>query len=407
MASVLQKFDGTEVEDIPVAIHEVLNSVKFTDLIQAGKRIGITCGSRGIKNYLLLIRELVKYVKDLGGIPFLIPAMGSHGGATAEGQIELLKGFGITEESCECHIISSMDTVVVGKTDSGRDVYMSKDAWESDGIILLNRIKAHTSFQGAYESGLLKMATIGLGKRKGADACHSNGYDIFGKILPKYGEIVLKSGKIILGLGIIENAFDKICDIHALLPEEILEQEPNLLLKAKERQAKLNFKNCDVLIIDQIGKEISGAGVDPNVIGRYFAKDMSGGINARMISILDLTEQSHGNFIGTGFADFITKRIVEKMNFDVTYANILTCYRSGGAYIPLIMDSDIHCIQASLSFCVGVDPLKAKIIRVKNTLDLTRISVSEAMLDEVKSSDILELLCEPDFLQFDTNGNLW
>jgi hypothetical protein len=406
MIPVLQNFPQNGIKNIPPEINKLLNQKKIKQLIRPGMNICITVGSRGIANNFTIVKEIVKFVKNSGANPFIIPAMGSHGGSTPQGQTSILKEFGITPESCGCPIISSMETVKIGVTKEGHDVFIDKHAASADGIILYNRIKPHTSFRGSYESGLMKMAAIGLGKQHGAESCHKNGYDYMGNLVPLFGKVVLANAPILFGFGVIENAFEEICKMVTLTNSEIIDKEPLLLKEAFLNMPQIYLKNADVLIIDQIGKEISGAGMDPNVIGRYFAKGLSGGLNPRQIVLLDLTEQSHGNFLGVGLADFTTRRVFNKMNFDSTYANALTCLRANSAYIPVVLDTDRQAIAAAIMFCWGVDETKVKIIRIKNTLQLQNILVSESLLNDVKADPRLEIIGEAQSLPFDKFGNL-
>lgn len=407
MARVRQYFPHTAITDLPAAIRAQLEQEKIVSLIKPGMRLCITCGSRGVANSALIAKELVAFVKRHGGEPFIIPAMGSHGGATAQGQLAILRNYGITEESCGCPILATMETVKIGVTDEGHDVFIDKYAAGADGIILNNRIKPHTSFRGPYESGLVKMSVIGLGKQKGAEACHINGYDYMGQLIPLFGKVVFANAPILFGFGTLENEYEETAKVVALTKDEILTEEPKLLQEAFAMMPRLLLPSCDVLIVDQIGKEVSGAGMDPNVIGRYFAKGLSGGLQVRQIALLDLTDASHGNFLGTGLADFITRRVYNKIDLDVTYANCLTCLRANSAYLPVILDNDRQAIAGAIMFCYGIDRTKARVIRIKNTLELSEIEVSESMLDEVRENPELTLLSNARDLPFDAQGNLF
>ena len=407
MARVHQHFHHERIKDLPGAIRQALEQEKIVSRIKPGMRICITCGSRGVTNSLLIAQELVQFVKRHGGEPFIIPAMGSHGGATAEGQRAILCNYGITEENCGCPIKASMETVRIGVTDEGHDVFIDRYAAEADGIILNNRIKPHTSFRGPYESGLMKMSVIGLGKQRGAEACHINGYDFMGHLIPLFGKVVLNKAPILFGLGVLENEYEETAKVVALTREEIFSEEPKLLKEAFSMMPRLLLPSCDVLIVDEIGKEISGAGMDPNVVGRYFAKGLSGGLQVRQIALLNLTDASHGNFLGTGLADFTTRRVYDKIDFDSTYANVLTCLRANSAYLPVVLDNDRQAIAGALMFCYGIDRAKARVIRIKNTLKLSDIEVSESMLDEVRINPDLSIESEAKPMEFDENGNLF
>lgn len=406
MVPVAQHFPQNGLPDVRAAVRSALERPQIMERVQPGMSICITCGSRGVANALAIAQELVAFVKGRGANPFIIPAMGSHGGATAEGQRAVLAGFGITEESCGCPIYASMDTVKIGSCPKG-DVFIDKFAAGADGIILNNRIKPHTSFRGPYESGLMKMAAIGLGKQHGAEACHINGYDFMGELMPMFGSVVLQNAPVLFGLGCIENAFEQTCRVEALTREEIPLKEPELLREAFANMPQLYLPETDVLVVDWIGKEISGAGMDPNVVGRYFAKGLSGGLRARQIALLDITEQSHGNGLGIGLADFTTRRLADKIDWDATYANCLTCLRANSAYVPVALDSHRDAIAGAVMFCWGIDKSRARIIRIKNTLELSHIFVSESLLENVRADDRLEILGAPEHFPFDEFGNLW
>ena len=407
MVPVRQLFPHNELVCPEKELRNTLSQASICKSIQPGQSICITCGSRGIANHAAFVREIVSFVRERGAQPFLIPAMGSHGGATARGQLDILKSFGITESTCGCPIYSGMETVKIGKTEQGQDVFIDCYAAKADGIILYNRIKPHTSFHGPYESGLMKMAAIGLGKQKGAEACHINGYDLMGEMIPRFGKVVLEKAHILFGVGIIENAHDLTSKIVVLSPEQIVAKEPELLQDAAGQMAQILLPSPDVLVVDQIGKDISGAGMDPNVIGRFFSKEFFGGLKPRQIVALDLTDNSHGNALGIGFADFITRRIFEKIDWDSMYANALTCLRGNSAYLPLVMDSDKLAISGAIHFSWGIDRKNVRIIRIKSTAELIDIEVSESMLEQVETNEQLQIKGASHEWSFNESWNLW
>lgn len=370
--------------------------------IKPGHRICITCGSRGLSNIVLITREIVDQVKALGAEPFLIPAMGSHGGATDEGQKSILAGYGITEETMGCPILSSMETVVIGHT-QGMDVNLDKNASQADGIIVLNRIKAHTGFKGKYESGLMKMMTIGLGKQKGAYIAHAAGDDAMPDRLFAIGSEMIAKANIILGIGLLENAFDKTYKIAALLPEEIPVEEPKLLDEAKAAMGKIFLDACDVLILQKIGKNYSGGGMDPNVVGR---SRLPIGIKSERMGIFGLSEESHGNATGMGRADVGTMRFFHQISFDDTYPNAVTDHDSSVYKIPLIVDNERECIQTSMAICLNMDVENPRIIILKNSLEIEDILISEALIPEAKTKEQLTIVGEPFYLEFDADGNM-
>ena len=370
--------------------------------IKPGQRICITCGSRGVSNIVLITRQLVKQVKALGAEPFIIPAMGSHGGATAEGQVGILKSYGITEETMGCPILSSMETIKISHV-KGMDVHIDKNAYEADGIIVVNRIKAHTGFKGVYESGLMKMMTIGLGKQRGAYIAHADGDDAMPERIFLIGSEIIKHSKIIMGVGLLENAFDKTFDIAVLSPQEIPEEEPKLLLKAKAAMGKIFFDSCDVIILQKIGKNYSGGGMDTNVVGR---SRLPIGIKSERMGILDLSDESHGNATGMGRADVASMRFFRKISFDDTYPNAITDHDSSVYKIPLIVDNDEEVIKTAMAICLKIDYSNPRVIMLKNSLEIEDILISEAMIPEVVGKEQLSIVEEPFHLEFDKEGNL-
>ena len=355
---------------------------------------------------MLLIRTLADFCKSRGAEPFAIPAMGSHGGATAEGQREVLEALGITEESIGCPVVSSMETVVVGKTADGKDVHVDAHAAAADAIVVINRIKPHTSFRGTYESGLMKMMAIGLGKQKGADSCHASGYKYMAKMVPAFGNVILDHAPVAFGVGVLENAFDRTAKIAALTPEEIRAREPELLQEAFSLMPRLYFDSCDVLVVDEIGKNISGGGMDPNITGAFSTPYASGGIDAQMRCILSLTPQTHGSAYGMGAADVISKRLYDAVDLEKTYPNSITSTALSFSKIPIVMKNDDDTIRLCVKSCTDIDKQNPRIIRIKNTLSLGEILISEAMLPEAAANPDMEILSEPAYLDFNEAGNL-
>lgn len=414
MIKVHQKFDRPKIEpdDIPNTITSQFSQNKFASKIKPGMSICITCGSRGISNIPLIIKTIADFCKSKGAHPFVVPAMGSHGGATAQGQLEILESLGVTPQSVGCPIKSSMETVVVGHTVVGDirpeevEVRIDKNAAQADGIILCGRIKAHTAFRGEYESGLMKMMTIGLGKQQGAESCHKNGFKYMAYLVPTFGRIIMKNAPVLFGLAILENSFDETCKLAALTPEEIETEEPKLLKESFTYLPKIYFDDCDVLIVDEFGKNISGEGMDPNITGTFATPYASGGIKAQKRAILRLTEQTHGNAHGLGMVDVISKKFYNDLDLEATYPNSITSTVLEFAKIPMIMANDKETFQVCIKTCTEIDKEKVRIIRIKNTLDMEYIYVSESMADEVKLNPNLEIISEPSELSFDSDGNL-
>ena len=414
MVRVRQEFDHTHMEptDIPNTVWAQLDRDAVKQNIKPGMTIAITCGSRGIANIAIILRAIVDYVKARGGDPFVFPAMGSHGGATAEGQLDVLKSYNVTEETMGCPIKASMETVYLGDTVEGSPVYQDKHAHEADGVILCGRIKAHTSFRGPYESGLLKMSVIGMGKQRGAECVHESGFQNMGRVMPQFARVVFDHTNIVAGVGIIENAYDQTYKIAALNAAEIWEQEPELLKEANRMLGRIWVEKADVLVVDKLGKNISGDGMDPNVSGTFGSPGRPrngdpGPIQAQRTVVLDLTDESHGNFNGIGVADVTTKRLIDKADVDITYPNAVTSTLVNMVKMPLFTHSDENAIKLAVRICNMIDKQHPRIVRIANTMELSHIWVSEALTEEVKSHPHMELDGELENWGFDENGNLW
>lgn len=408
---VHQIFDHNEIDEARILekLQAGFEKPEIRDQIKPGQRVCITCGSRGISNMPFVTRTLVEYVKSVGAEPFLIPAMGSHGGATAAGQLEILASLGITPEAMGCPILSSMETVKISRAKNDTeefDVCIDKNAYKADAIIALNRVKAHTSFQGPYESGLMKMLTIGIGKQYGAHICHSNGDDNMSQRIGLNATEVIKHANVVMGVALLENAFDKTFDVAVLSGAEIPVEEPKLLERAKAAMSRIWFDTCDVLLVRSIGKNYTGAGMDPNIVGRCVNPKLKMGIDAQMIGILDLTEESHGNATGMGRADFAPKRFFEKISFDATYPNAITSYNTSAYKVPVIVENDEEVLKAAVASCTRIDYERPRIIVIDNSLEIEEILISEAMLDEAAENDRIRIESEPFSLTFDSAGNL-
>jgi hypothetical protein len=403
---IRQKFSEAHIpaERIRQAVWQELEKPEIAEKIRPGMSVCLTCGSRGIDNIVAITRAVAEFCTAQGAKPFAIPAMGSHGGATAEGQLDVLHSFGITEESIGCPIRSSMETTLIGNTEEGQPVYIDHYAAAADAIILINRIKPHTSFRGTYESGLMKMMAIGLGKQRGAETCHAEGFPRMHHMVPLFGKAILKHAPVAFGLGILENAFDKTAQLHALTPEEIIEKEPQLLKEAAALMPSLGFESCDVLVVDEIGKNISGCGMDPNISGVFATPGITGGINAQRRCILSLTPETHGNGYGMGAADAITKRLFDQLDLDMIYPNSITSTSLGFSKIPIIMKSDEAVIKLCIRTCNRIDKTAPRIIRVRNTLALSEFEISEAMIPEMREN--MEIVEGPYDLPFDEAGAL-
>lgn len=407
MAKILQKFDENSIKDIPAVIKRELNKPEIAGTIKAGQSIAITVGSRGIANIALITREVVKTVKELGGKPFIVPAMGSHGGATAEGQRQVIESYGVTEEYVGAPIKSSMEVKMIGYNEDGKPTYIDKYAAEADGIIVMGRVKPHTAFRGEYESGLMKMVTIGLGKHKGAETCHAEGFKNMARNVPAFAKAILKNANILFGIAIVENGFDETYRIAALTKEEIPVEEPRLLIEAKNLMPKIMFDSFDILIIDQIGKNISGDGMDPNITATYCTPYASGGPEVQRYVVLDLTDETHGNALGVGMAHFTTKRLFDKTDFDATYPNSLTARVADTVKMPMVLKNDRLAIAAAIYTCSEMSGDEPRIVRIPNTAHISEIYISEALIEEAKTNPDIEILEMPKEVEFDSEGNLF
>ena len=412
MVRIRQNFDRTHipVEDIPETVRKELDREDLGGKIQPGMKIAITCGSRGMTNNAVMARAMVDFVKSRGAEPYIVAAMGSHGGATAEGQTQILKDYGITEEAMGCPVKSSMETVQAGLSGIRKQpVFVDKNASEADGILLFNRIKPHTSFRGPYESGLMKMMAIGLGKQKGAESIHHQSPAIMHELVEEYGRTILENCPVLGGIAVIENAYDDTYMIKGLTPQEIIDKEPGLKEISYKTIARLLFEKCDVLVVDKIGKNISGDGMDPNISGRFVLPQYcSGGIQAEKVVILDITDETHGNAQGIGLAEVTTRRLVNRMKLEMTYPTGVTNTFLHLMKIPMIMDNDREALQLALMCCPDAeDHDNMKLIRIPNTAHIGEIEISEGLLPLAKANPDIEILTEPYDLPFDGQGNLF
>ena len=407
MVRVREKFNGTAIVDVVEAVRKELNRAEVIEKILPGMTIALTAGSRGVANIALVIRETVSFLKEHGAKPFVIPAMGSHGGSTAEGQLAIIHEYGVTEEYVGCPVIATMDTVKIGELEDGRPIMINRLAAEADAIISINRIKAHTAFHGKYESGVMKMLTIGLGCQFGAQVCHRQGIMHLGPNVEKFAFGILKNANVILGIGLVENAFDQTEIVRVMTKEQIPIEEPILLEKAKSLMAKILFPSVDVLVVDYIGKNISGEGMDPNVSGRWIVPNIQGGIDAQRIAVLDITDETLGNVVGLGMADTCSKRVVDKMDRDQTYPNSLTSTVTCLCRIPMYFDTQKLTIQAAIKMTAGVEPEDVTMIRIRDTLSLGEIWISENLIPKAKENPMIEIIGEPEYMDFDENGNLF
>lgn len=404
---VSQIFDRPRVDDMEAEIVRRLRESGCLAKVKKGQSIAVTAGSRGITGLPLAIRTVVRAVRQAGGEPFIVPAMGSHGGATAEGQVALLMGLGIDENTVEAPMKSSMETVIVGISSNGIPAHMDKFAAEADGIIAINRIKPHTSFRGAIESGVVKMLAIGLGKQQGAEICHNLGFGHMAANVPAIAEAILKSRNILCGVGIVENAFHETAMVEVLRPEEMIAREKVLLREAFRLAPKIFFDSLDVLILDEIGKDISGTGFDCNVVGRYHNPHAHGGPEISRVVTLDITDKSKGNGNGIGMTDFTTRRAFDKFVPEQTYPNSLTSTIPLSVKMPMVLANDRQAIQAAVKTCNLEDVSEVRLVRIRNTNEIRSIYVSEALAGYCREHPSLRIEGDPEPFAFNSTGNLW
>jgi hypothetical protein len=409
MVNVRQKFQTVRLDDVERAVAEQFKRPEVRAKVKAGQSIAVGCGSRGVANIADTAQAVVAELKALGAKPFIFPAMGSHGGATAEGQRALLAGYGITEAHVGCPIRASMDTVELGALPDGTPVYMDKLASEADGVVLINRVKPHTNFRAPMESGIVKMMTIGMGKIRGATTLHFHGMDHFGEILPQVARVIMAKRRFLFGVGLVENAHDETALLEVILAEQLFEREMFLQAQAKEMMARIYVDDIDVLIIDEMGKNITGAGFDPNITGRNnrFVGKWQDRPRVQKIVALALTEETHGNATGMGLADVITMRLFKQVDLGPTYANVIASAYLDGAAIPIIMNTEHDAIALAVKTLVRVKPTEARIVRIRNTLELTHIQISEPLLDLARQNPHqFDILGAPAPFKFDGEGNL-
>jgi hypothetical protein len=406
MARVKQQFSGPMLQDIPAAVRQTLGVLALP--IKPGQTVALAVGSRGIVNIDVIARAAVDHVKALGARPFIFPAMGSHGGGTADGQRSVLEHYGITEATMGCPVRATMDVVQIGEA-LGLPVWLDRHAHEADWIGVINRVKPHTDFIGEVESGLFKMLTIGIGKHRGAVQAHRAAVrHRYEPMVVAFGREVLRKARIAFGLGVVENGYDETALVQGFLPGDIEAGERELLRKAKAWMARLPFERFDLLVVDEMGKDISGAGMDSNVIGRHgtFFEPPYTTPKITFIVVCDLTAHTYGNAIGLGSADFTTRRLADKVDWEATYVNGLTACSPAGCKMPAVLDSAQEAIAVALS-CLGLERVEdARVVRIKNTLKITEVDVSESLLDEVARRDDLTRVGDPTPLAFDPAGYL-
>ena len=401
-----QKFDLSALSDINAAVAEQFQ--RFAEVNLTGKSVAIGVGSRGIKQQPEVVKALIRELKAAGAEPFIIPAMGSHGGGSAEGQTAVLASYGYTEENIGAPIRSSLEVVELGRIERDVPVYCDKLAMEADHIIMCNRVKPHTDFRAKHESGLIKMVAIGMAKHAGATALHFHGMGNFKTLLPAAAMVFLEKTPTLFGVAMVENAEENLKHLEFVAPDDFFHRDTALLEMAKTSIPRLYFDTVDVLIIDEIGKDISGAGMDPNVTGRPPSSlpGFDSGIAINRIVVRDLTKKTEGNSTGIGAADVTTQRLVQKVDWTKIYVNIVTAGVLEGARLPIVANTDRDAMGIALRGCFGVTSESSRIVRIKNTLEMTTVWASEPMVADIEKNQDQTLLSEPFNLEFDANDGL-
>lgn len=409
MTRIQQQFEAPVLTDIRATIHAELARIDASSIVRRGDTVAITAGSRGVANVATAVKATAEYLKTIGAKPFVVPAMGSHGGATPEGQRSVLEHYGITEETVGVPVKATMDVVELGKTALGLPVFLDRFAAEADHVVPINRIKAHTDFNGSIESGLMKMMVIGLGKQKGANLYHRAFFQYgFENVITAVGGFMLDTGRIAFGIGLLENAHEQTAKAVAMPASQLLQTERQLLVEAKSLMGRLPFDELDLLVIDWVGKNISGTGMDTNVIGRMMQNFEPEPAKPAILRIFvrDLTEESDGNATGIGLADFTTTRLVNQIDRHATYMNGITALGPQKSKIPFYYDTDKEAISVALDTIGLTAPEDARVIRIESTLRLTELDISEALLEDAQLHTSLKVISETEPFPFDADSNL-
>jgi hypothetical protein len=408
MYRIRQIFEKDKIESIPGVIATQFEKIRLNERVKPGMQIGITVGSRGITHIPLIIQCVIEEVRRRGGIPFILPAMGSHGGATAEGQRKLIENYGVTEKTMGVPIKSSMDVVELGRLENGLPVYFDKIAFEADGIVVVNRIKVHTAFKSAIESGLCKMLSVGLGNHQGASLVHSLGVRGLRDHLVDFVRVILEKAPVLCGLGILENAYEDTYRLVAALPEDFERVDMELLGECKRIMPALPVSEIDILIVQEIGKNISGTGMDTNIVGgiRDYRDGEYHPPKIKKIIVLDLRKEADGNALGIGLADLITRKLYDKIDLKATYENTVTTTFLERAKIPMICENEEEAFQIALKTSWNLPGMKSRIAIIRNTLKLDELYVSDPIWDEIRGKPNIRLCGDWEELRFDQQGDL-
>lgn len=404
MIKIRQIYDKSRINDIPGRIRGQMKENLTDKEWYLGKKICVTVGSRGIPDLDIIVKTVIDQLKEWDAEPFIIPSMGSHGGASPEGQMEILAGYNITEQSMGAPVLSSMEVIQVGKLNDGTPVFCDKYACNSDGIVILNKIKPHTDFRARHESGLAKMMAIGLANHMGASQFHMMGFASFAERIPEVAELLLNKVPIAFGLGVVQNAYDEISCIEIMEKDNILDKDAELLEIAKASIANFKFNDIDVLIVDEIGKNISGNGSDPNVTGRSNSPGFESILNLKKLFIRSLNKETHHNGCGINLADVTTRRCLNSVDFETTWTNCVTATMLVGGKIPMYQENDKEALKLAIRTCNNIDFSNPRIVRIKDTLSMENILVSESYHQECQANPDIEILSEPFEIDFDEQG---
>jgi len=406
--AVQQNFPRPVAEDVGARIAEEMSRPAVREHLKPGDRVAVAVGSRGLARLPELVKSVVSVLREWGAEPFIVPAMGSHDGATGEGQRAVLEGYGVTEAAVGAPLVATMDTVSVGTVMDGVEVFWSADAAKADAVVPIARVKPHTGFRGPIESGLMKMLTIGLGKQHGAESLHNEGMAGFPELMPAAARLVMERMPVAFAIAMVENAYDEPACIEALLPAEVEARERELLLMARENMPSLPFREIDVLVIQEIGKDISGSGMDPNVTGTFFREgvEAADAPRVRRIVVLDLTAATHGNAVGIGSADVTTLRLFQRADWPSVYANCLTAAGAGGGKIPMLMESDRMALAAAIKSCPGIPASGPRLVFIRSTMEAHRLWCSTPLEAEARAHERLDVAAASQPLEFDDEGQI-
>lgn len=408
MVRMIQLFEKTKIENIPEALSQEFEKMRLGEKIKPGMEIGITVGSRGIKNLVLIIKCMIEEVKKRGGLPFILPAMGSHGGATTEGQKKVLENYGVTEKTMGVPIKGTMDVVELGRLQNGLPVYFNRVAYDSDGIIVVNRVKVHTAFKSAIESGLHKMLSVGLGNHEGASLVHYLGEKGLRDYMVDFARVILERAPILGGLGILENAYDDTHRLMAANPEGFEKVDTELLRECKRILPGLPVSAIDILVVQEIGKNISGTGMDTNIVGgiKEYREGEYEPPKIKKIIVLDLTKEAEGNALGIGLADLTTRKLYDKIDFGATYENTITTTFLDRAKIPIVCKTEEEAFQIAMKTIGNLPGVQPRLMMIRNTLQLDELYISENIWEEIKNRPHIRSCGDWEKLAFDPQGNL-